>query len=58
MCLCALAYLHVCEHDWFHIPTYHTQFCVHASADVTVLMMIKAMVFIHLRRWKKVDGVE
>lgn len=62
VCMCVCAYLHICmrrrtySQVCFHIPTYHAQVCLHESADVTVLMMIMMMVFIYLRRWKKVDG--
>lgn len=50
---CACLYTRTLENARFHIPTYHAQFCVHASPDVIVLMMIMMMVFIYLWRWKK-----
>lgn len=49
----------MCTLKSMHVSTYllimPNLFCVHASADVTVLMMIMMMVFIYQPRWKKVD---
>lgn len=57
LCLPACAHLHACtlKHACFHKSTYHSQYYMHESADVIVLMIIM-MLFVYLQRWKKVDG--